>query len=164
MAKHLADWQTKGWVPDMRIEVGGPPRYEGLSLIRARGWTHWHHLFNPRQLLVAALVNDVSVTRTARFAVTADVERSTPDSVVGAPVSGGGGRVQRRCSITRHLNTLYNYGCRGFAILRRDLLIERADDSSRSISRYCVYRESCRASRSIRARHFHHRIHPMATQ
>ena len=45
--EHLADWQAKGWVPDMRIEVGGPPRYQGLDLIRARGWTHWHHLFNP---------------------------------------------------------------------------------------------------------------------
>ena len=52
VAQHLADWQSKGWVPDMRIEVGGPPRYQGLDLIRARGWTHWHHLFNPRQLLV----------------------------------------------------------------------------------------------------------------
>ena len=55
VARHLADWQTKGRVPDMRIEVGGPPRYQGLDLIRARGWTHWHHLFNPRQLLVAVL-------------------------------------------------------------------------------------------------------------
>jgi putative DNA methylase len=57
VAQHLADWQTRGWVPDMRIEVGGPPRYQGLDLIRARGWTRWHHLFNPRQLLVGALMN-----------------------------------------------------------------------------------------------------------
>ena len=57
VAQHLADWQRRGWAPDMRIEVGGPPRYQGLDLIRARGWTHWHHLFNPRQLLVAGLVN-----------------------------------------------------------------------------------------------------------
>jgi len=26
VGQHLADWQTKGWAPDMRIEVGGPPR------------------------------------------------------------------------------------------------------------------------------------------
>ena len=54
--EHLADWQAKGWVPDMRIEVGGPPRYQGLDLVRARGWTYWHHLFNPRQLLIAGLI------------------------------------------------------------------------------------------------------------
>ena len=64
IAEHLADWQAKGWVPDMRIEVGGPPRYQGLDLIRARGWTHWHHLFNPRQLLVAGLLNRVSADAT----------------------------------------------------------------------------------------------------
>ena len=45
---------------NMQIRVGGPPRYQGLDLIRARGWTHWHHLFNPRQLLVAGLVNQFS--------------------------------------------------------------------------------------------------------
>jgi len=31
VAAHLAEWQTTGYVPDMRIEPGGPPRYEGLS-------------------------------------------------------------------------------------------------------------------------------------
>ena len=51
IAEHLADWQAKGWVPDMRIEPGGPPRYQGLDLDQSAGWTHWHHLFNPRQLL-----------------------------------------------------------------------------------------------------------------
>ena len=53
VAEHLKHWQSKGWVPDMRIEVGGPPRYQGRDLVRARGWTHWQHLFNPRQLLLA---------------------------------------------------------------------------------------------------------------
>ncbi|MDB5387812.1 MAG: methylase containing a Zn-ribbon, partial [Planctomycetaceae bacterium] len=57
ISEHLAEWQLKGWVPDMRIEVGGPPRYQGQDLIRARGWTLWHHVFNPRQLLIAGLVN-----------------------------------------------------------------------------------------------------------
>ncbi len=56
VAKHLADWQAKGWVPDMRIEIGEPPRYQGLDLVRARGWTHWQHVFNPRQLLLAGLI------------------------------------------------------------------------------------------------------------
>jgi putative DNA methylase len=56
IAKHIDDWQVKGWIPDMRIEVGEPPRYQGQDLIRARGWTHWNHVFNPRQLLLAGLV------------------------------------------------------------------------------------------------------------
>lgn len=60
IGRRLADWQTKGWIPDLRIEVGGPPRYQGLDLVRARGWQYWHHLFNARQLLIAGLVNQAS--------------------------------------------------------------------------------------------------------
>ncbi|MFA5664700.1 anti-phage-associated DUF1156 domain-containing protein [Castellaniella sp.] len=54
VAEHLSSWQKKGLVPDMTIEPGektGEP-------IRTRGWTHWHHLFSPRQILVAALVHE----------------------------------------------------------------------------------------------------------
>ena len=36
IAKHLADWQAKGWVPDMRIESGDKTD----EPIRTRGWTH----------------------------------------------------------------------------------------------------------------------------
>jgi putative DNA methylase len=52
VSKHLAEWQEKGWVPDMRIEPG----YNTDQPIRERGWTHWQHLFNPRQLLTAGIV------------------------------------------------------------------------------------------------------------
>jgi putative DNA methylase len=50
VAKNLVDWQTQGIVPDMRIEPGDKTD----EPIRTRGWTHWHHLFNPRNLLVIA--------------------------------------------------------------------------------------------------------------
>ena len=56
MADHLVEWQQQGWVPDMRIESG----YNTDQPIRERGWTYWHHLFNPRQLLLASLVNQHS--------------------------------------------------------------------------------------------------------
>lgn len=56
LADRISEWQTNGWAPDLRIEVGGPPRYQGLDLVRSRGWTHWLHAFNPRQLLVAGLI------------------------------------------------------------------------------------------------------------
>mgnify|MGYP000887324829 CR=1 FL=1 len=44
-------WQKKGYIPSMRIEPGE----ETSRLYRERGWTHWHHLFTPRQLLVLGL-------------------------------------------------------------------------------------------------------------
>jgi len=45
----FADWQEAGWIPSWRIEPGEKTD----EPIRTRGWTHWHHLYNPRQLLVA---------------------------------------------------------------------------------------------------------------
>ncbi|MGH8074890.1 MAG: anti-phage-associated DUF1156 domain-containing protein [Lysobacter sp.] len=54
VAKNLDSWQAQGLVPDMAIEPGD----ETTRLFRERGWTHWHHLFSPRQILVAALVHE----------------------------------------------------------------------------------------------------------
>ena len=50
VGEHLAEWQERGWVPDMAIEEGA----ETTRLHRERGWRYWHHLFNPRQLLFFA--------------------------------------------------------------------------------------------------------------
>ncbi len=47
---NLSDWQANGWTPDWRIQDGAKTR----ELIRTRGWIYWHHLFTPRQLLMAA--------------------------------------------------------------------------------------------------------------
>ncbi|WP_146196970.1 hypothetical protein [Achromobacter pulmonis] len=52
VAKNLASWQAQGLVPDMEIEVG----LKTEEPIRTRGWTHWHHLFSPRQLLILAIL------------------------------------------------------------------------------------------------------------
>lgn len=49
---HLIEWQNNGYVPAVKIEKG----VETTRLSRERGWTHWHHLFNPRQLLINGLL------------------------------------------------------------------------------------------------------------
>ncbi len=49
---HLADWEAAGLPPDMKIEAG----QETNRLLRERGWTHWRHLINPRQLLAGAIL------------------------------------------------------------------------------------------------------------
>ncbi len=43
------DWQMKGWIPSWRIEPGEKTD----EPIRTKGWTYWHQLFTPRQLLMA---------------------------------------------------------------------------------------------------------------
>jgi len=48
LKERFHDWQKLGYIPSKRIEPG----YNTDQPIRERGWTHWHHLFNPRQLLI----------------------------------------------------------------------------------------------------------------
>ncbi|CAJ1869790.1 anti-phage-associated DUF1156 domain-containing protein [Aeromonas hydrophila] len=54
VTESLSRWQEQGLVPDMAIEPGDKTD----EPIRTRGWTHWHHLFSPRQILVAAFVHE----------------------------------------------------------------------------------------------------------
>ncbi|QLK44248.1 DNA methylase [Vibrio owensii] len=52
VSENLENWQKLGLVPDMEIEPGAKTD----EPIRTRGWTHWHHMFSPRQLLIASIV------------------------------------------------------------------------------------------------------------
>ena len=110
VAEHLAEWQANGWIPDMRIEEGGPPRYQGRDLLRSRGWTHWQHLFNPRQLLIGGLLNRYSDAR-LKLALTQVLNCNSRISRWSN--SGGGGGIVKGVFDNQALNTLFNYGCRG---------------------------------------------------
>jgi putative DNA methylase len=108
VGRHLTEWQEKGWVPDMRIEPG----VKTDEPIRTRGWTHWHHLFNPRQLLVAGLVNRFSNAR-LKFGlcqVLNSSARLTRWSLGDGPGRSGG---VKQVFDNQALNPLFNYGTRG---------------------------------------------------
>lgn len=109
VATRFPEWQSRGLVPNMRIESG----YNTDQPIRERGWTHWHHLFNPRQLLVAALANQEADAR-LKFGVLQLVNWNSRLCRWNIG-SGGGGSVQDTF-YNQALNTLFNYGCRGFEL------------------------------------------------
>ncbi len=46
VSENIISWQEQGLIPSMSIESG----YNTDQVIRERGWTHWNHLFNARQL------------------------------------------------------------------------------------------------------------------
>ncbi|RJX26573.1 MAG: DUF1156 domain-containing protein [Dethiobacter sp.] len=52
LSERFSGWQEKGYIPNGKIEEGDKTN----ELMRTRGWTHWHQLFNPRQLLVLGLL------------------------------------------------------------------------------------------------------------
>ncbi len=106
--EHLVRWQEVGWVPDMRIEPG----YNTDQPIRERGWTYWHHLFNPRQLLIGGLINQHSDAR-LKFGLARVLNYSSRLSIWDGSGSKGGGGNTVQTFNTQALNTLWNYGCRG---------------------------------------------------
>ncbi|MDA8227628.1 MAG: DUF1156 domain-containing protein [Desulfitobacterium hafniense] len=57
VSENIINWQELGLAPSMAIESG----YNTDQVIRERGWTHWHHLFNPRQLLAHSLFSKYSL-------------------------------------------------------------------------------------------------------
>jgi putative DNA methylase len=115
---HLAEWQSKGWVPCTRIESG----YNTDQPIRERGWTYWHQLFNPRQILTAGLLRRAASGSMAPLVAQSLNWNAKPSR--WNPGSGGGGSVQD-VFYNQALNTLFNYGCRGFistaSVLQRSL-------------------------------------------
>ncbi len=119
MAEHLIEWQAKGWIPDMRVEPG----YNTDQPIRERGWTHWHHLFPARHLLLLGLIRKYghdanSVMMFSRILNYAGKLCIWSTSKPGSSKVGEGGRTGGGSDnpvnvfYNQALNTLFNYGCR----------------------------------------------------
>jgi putative DNA methylase len=116
VGSHLSDWQENGFIPDMVIEAGAKTD----EPIRTRGWTHWHHLFNPRQLLLLGTINkhksalnSFLMTKYSNFLARLCAWETTPARLNkdGKQV-GGASNNSKQVFSNQALNTLYNYGCR----------------------------------------------------
>jgi len=107
VADHIVEWQAKGWCPDMRIESG----FNTDQPIRERGWTHWHHLFNGRQILIAALMR-MNVTARTVFSLGQCLNWSSRLSALN-PIAGN----TTQTFYNQALNTVWNPTARGWAFL-----------------------------------------------
>jgi putative DNA methylase len=113
VTRNLAEWQSNGWIPDTRIESGD----ETERLYRERGWTHWHHLFNPRQLLIAALIRKrLTAADCSAFTQVLNVNsRLSRWNYLSGPGQTAG------VFDNQALNTNFNYGTRGVVFLENTL-------------------------------------------
>jgi adenine-specific DNA methylase len=57
LQERFQEWQRKGFIPSKTIPPDGDKTQEP---IRNRGWSYWHHLFTPRQLLTIGAVAEAS--------------------------------------------------------------------------------------------------------
>ena len=104
--RHLADWQAAGLVPDMEIEPG----YNTSQPIRERAWTHWHHLFSPRHLLLNAIAaKHAKKNPHTCFGLATLIDRNARTSSWNPARENG-----EKTFINQALNTMLNYPARGW--------------------------------------------------
>lgn len=109
VTQHLAEWQQQGFVPDRKIESG----YNTDQPIRERGWTYWHHLFNPRHLLTGKIIRQcLAESGFVFFPLSRVLNRSSRLSLWDKNVGGGG--ATQMVFINQALNTTVVYGARGW--------------------------------------------------
>lgn len=120
VSTHLAEWQSSGWIPDSRIESGDKTD----EPIRTRGWTHWHHLFSPRQLLMLGLSHKyIRQSLRSRASLTVLLARLVDWSSKLCRYGTGAARESiAQTFYNQALNTLFTYGVRPFAFASSYLL------------------------------------------
>ncbi|MDR3584516.1 MAG: DUF1156 domain-containing protein [Desulfosporosinus sp.] len=117
--EHLEEWQEKGYIPDMVIESGDKTD----EPIRTRGWTHWHHLFNPRHILYLGAIKK-SIENPFIYPLLPSIldfsSKLSRWTTSGARIAkdgsgkqiGGASNNTSNVLYNQALNTLYNWGCR----------------------------------------------------
>ena len=138
LRERFADWQRQGFIPSKSIVAG----YNTDQPIRERGWTHWHHLFTPRQLLLHGLIAENLPSKDpyslARIGNLADFNSkltrypATQESI-------------NNTFSNQALNTVYNYPCRATGTARNAFIIKlshpRLSTLDRATVRQCDARD-----------------------
>ncbi|MBN1524674.1 MAG: DUF1156 domain-containing protein [Spirochaetales bacterium] len=113
LKERFSEWQEKGYIPSKPITRGGDKTEEP---IRTRGWTHWHHLFNPRQLLVHGLISSINTSRdkiNRVFLLLWIGSLSNRDSRIVGWVPSYGVETTDQVFTNQALNTKFNWAARG---------------------------------------------------
>jgi putative DNA methylase len=128
--KRLPEWQRLGFIPKRRIEAG----QKTDEPVRTRGWTHWHHLFTPRQLLQigsflarARELNGIEAVGVMLLA--GRLADWNSRLCVWLPTQGSGGG--KNTFLNQAFNTLYNYSARGLPGIQTLLIPRRVDRCAR---------------------------------
>ena len=125
LRERFAEWQREGFIPSKAIPEGGD---ETARLYRERGWTHWHHLFTPRQLLIyGAYLKNIDSVSSVQCKVAILLKLGVQANwnsklcIWNADKSKGPGSTEQTFA-NQALNTLLNFGTRSFSQLRESLL------------------------------------------
>src|SRR5690606_26940270 len=117
-----------GYIPSRRIEPGDKTD----EPIRNRGWTHWHHLFNPRQLLVnGLLMAELNYSTSIEFVgfLLGVLKTADWNNRLCIWDSSHGREEGKNLYLNQAINTLSNYSCRPFGRVKTYFTFGRLQDS-----------------------------------
>jgi len=117
--ENIVSWQEQGLIPSLIIESG----LETDRLFKERGWTHWNHLFNARQLLTNTifLQNALSIASNKKeFALSLLILNKNADwnSRLCRWGTGQARESMAQTFYNQAFNTMWQYGVRGFSLIR----------------------------------------------
>lgn len=148
LSEYLNRWQEEGFLPSRKIEPGD----ETTRLGRERGWTYWHHLFTPRQLLIHGLllehinkyIVEDKINIGALLLVGASCNWNSKLCIWNSNLQkGGGAGVSEQTFANQALNTQYNYGTRAGKLFLSTFLNEYPIEN---INGKCVVKSADAAS------------------
>lgn len=118
-------WQAEGIIPSTPIEAG----WNTNQLIYEKGWTHWHHLFNPRQLLIHGKILETALeyakTQNEMVISMLGINRCCDwNSKLCIWNTGAGTEKSQNTFTTQSFNTLFNYGTRSLSHLQDTWIIK----------------------------------------
>lgn len=124
LLERFDEWQAKGFIPSRKIEPG----YNTDQPIRERGWTHWHHLFAPRQLLLLGLLNETVHRGSLPLPIRVGCQLAIGNSadwnsrLCRLRNSAGNEARTENTFYNQALNTLFNFGVRPVLRLQETLV------------------------------------------
>jgi putative DNA methylase len=135
--QHFHDWQERGFIPTRRIKPG----CNTTQPTRERGWTYWHHLFNPRQLLTNGLIlNHITQDKTIAAASALGAARLAQwNSRLCRWDSSAANEKGAESFSNQALNTLYNFSARPISKLKTTWFIfDRPKNVEKITTQSCI--------------------------
>ena len=117
LEERFDEWQAKGYIPSRAIVPGRKTD----ELMQTRGWTHWHHLFTPRQLLAHGLLaeragqeHEKETLATCLFGL---ARLADWDSKLSRWDPGLGKELVNQAFYNQALNTMDSFGAKGLTAM-----------------------------------------------
>ena len=143
LRERFEEWQALSYIPSRKIAQGD----ETTRLMRERGWTHWHHLFTPRQLLCIGKFSELAERFVGASQIYVVLQQGIGKCIdwnsklckwTPAPAS----EKTEQTFLNQALNPLFSHGVRG--------LVAIVDNYKIAVSPYNTYSHSIVEARDAR--------------